>query len=128
MQLLVLLCSFAIWIYALANPELGVGGFFLWFIAFMIIYLTWSNRYAFLSLIASSSYYFSDWHHLNPFYSKVFPFISSITTFILFFALLFKLLEKVSSSVGGHGGGGSSSSDIGGIDIGCGGGCDGGGE
>ncbi|MFK5892353.1 MAG: hypothetical protein QM504_03930 [Pseudomonadota bacterium] len=101
MQLLVLFCSFAFWIYALLTPELGLLGFLLWFVAFIVIRLTWSNYYAFLSLIAASSYHLSDWDHLNPFYSKAFPFICGMTTFILFFAFLFKLLAALPRG-GGH--------------------------
>jgi len=126
LQNLVLVGAMAIWVYALINPQLGGIAFLLWLIAFVLIYLTWSNRYAFLSLISATSYHFSDWSHLNPFYSKVFPLICGISSFIVFFALLFKLLANVKGS-GGSGYMGSGGSDVGGIGGGCdGGGCGGG--
>jgi len=127
MQNLLLLCAISLWIFALINPQFGGIVFLLWLIAFVLIYFAWSNRYAFLSLLAASSYHFSDLSHLNPFYAKVFPTICGISSFILLFALLFKLLENVNGSGGGGGYIGSGGSDVGGIGGGCdGGGCGGG--
>ena len=126
MQNVVLLSAVTLWVYALINPQLGAIAFLFWLLAFILISITWSNRYAILSLIAAASYHLSDWSHLNPFYSKVFPIICGISLFIVFFALLFKLLENVKGS-GGSGYMGSGGSDVGGIGGGCdGGGCGGG--
>jgi hypothetical protein len=119
MQNLVLLCAIIVWVYVLVNPLLGNLSLFVWIVAFILIKITWTKRYALISLTAAISYHFSDWSHLNPFYSKIFPFICGMSSFILIIGLLFKLLANVNGS-GGSGYMGSGGSDVGG-------GCDSGG-
>ncbi len=125
----ILIAAISLWIYVLINPLGVILTPIVWIIVCFAIAVSWSNKYAILSFVCASSYYYSNWEHYILLFSRVLPIIFMLTALFLFIALLLHLLPSRPmgrrSSMGHSSDASFSSSDAGSCDSG--GGCDGGG-
>ena len=124
MNNIVILVSLSGLLFSLFKPLSGTLMLISWFVSCGFIYLFWSAKFALVSFVAAVSFYLTDLSHLNPFYSKLFPFICGLFSSYLFLALVSKLYKE-NPPRGGTGYSDSGSSYSGSFD---GGGCDGGGS